>query len=430
MNETGRGLPEGTIVRSVSEFTNGLAEWFVRQKAFQNAAISGEISGLKEITNGHVTFALKERGAVLNCIAWRTTVQRLPPLQNGAAVVAVGTVKLRNEYSAYQMEVEALYLTGVGELYARFNAIKEKLRLEGFFDEKRKRAIPGYVRRVALISAEGSKASEDFMETIVAKVPFVEVTPFWTRVQGKGAEIDVRDAFDRADRAPVDVIVVARGGGSYEDLFTFNEEIVVRAIARAKHPVIAAIGHQTDHHLADEVADATYGTPSKAAEAIAGPWIATRERLAFADRNLRRAVEHALGRSAQRLELARTQLQNALRGRASGASQRLASLERRLNAQNPAQRLAQRGAGLAATSARLPAAWTRYVTARTNRLNLAQTRLSGLNPDQPLARGFARVSVSGKLLRSAGDVLPGAEIEVTLGHGSLDARVERVRDEH
>jgi exodeoxyribonuclease VII large subunit len=429
MSETVRGLPEGTVVRSVSEFTNGLAEWFARQKAFQNAAISGEISGLKEITNGHVTFALKERGAVLNCIVWRSSAARLPQLQNGAAIVAVGTVKLRNEFSAYQMEVDAIHLTGVGELYAKFSAIKEKLRLEGFFEETRKRTIPRYVRRVALISAEGSKASEDFLETIRAKVPFVHVVPFWTRVQGKGADIDVREAFDSADRAAVDVIVVTRGGGSYEDLFTFNEEIVVRAIGRAKHPVIAAIGHQTDHHLADDVADATYGTPSKAAEAIAAPWIATRERLAFANKNLRRAVEHALGRSAQRLELLRTQLQNALRGRASGAAQRLTALERRLNAQNPGQRLARRAADLAALNARLPAAWKRYETARANRLKLAETRLAGLNPDQPLARGFARVSVGGKLLRSARDVRPGAEIAVVLGHGSLEARVEQVRDE-
>jgi exodeoxyribonuclease VII large subunit len=425
----GGTLPPGTLVRSVTEFTNGLATWFERQKAFHGAAISGEISGLKEITNGHVTFALKEKGAVLNCIAWRSVVQRLPPLQNGSAVIAVGSVKLRSEFSAYQMEIESLYLTGVGELYAKFNATKEKLRLEGFFDGARKRAVPSFVRRVALISAEGSKASEDFLSTIAAKVPFVQVVPFWTRVQGTGAEIDVREAFDRADRSEVDVIVVTRGGGSYEDLFTFNEEVVVRAIGRARHPVITAIGHQTDHHLADDAADASYGTPSKAAEAIAAPWIATRERLAFAQRNLRRAVEHALGRGAQRVELARAQLDNVLRQRVGNAERRLNGLERRLSAQNPAARIATRAARLAASRDQLPGAWRQYALRQSNRVQRSAERLAGFDPLRPLAHGYALIVHDGAVVRSAQDVTPGDRITARLGRGTLEARVETVGDE-
>jgi len=425
MNE----LAPGTVVRTVSEFTNGLARWFSNQSAFSGAAISGEISGLKEVTGGHLAFVLKDSGAVLNCIVWQSKVARLPQMQNGVAVIAVGNVRLRPEQSSYQMIVDALHLTGVGELYTRFNALKEKFRLEGLFDANRKRAIPRYVRSVALISAAGSKAGEDFLSTIRSQVPFVQVEFLATRVQGVGAEIDLRKAFDDAERLDVDAIVVTRGGGTYEDLFTFNEEVVVRAIARSRHPVITAIGHQTDHHLADDAADATYGTPSKAAEAIAAPWIATRQRVADATRSLRRAAENALGRSAQRLTLARSQLDSAMRQHSGSAERALVALERRLSANNPLARLSRRGERLSALRARLPGAWTQYATRLANRLQVASTKLTALDPEQPLARGYALIFSNGSLVRSARDVAPGDVIAARLGHGTLDARVEAVRDE-
>jgi exodeoxyribonuclease VII large subunit len=257
----------------------------------------------------------------------------------------------------------------------------------------------------------------------------VKVVPLWTRVQGSGAEIDIREAFDRAERTDVDLIVLTRGGGSYEDLFTFNEEVVVRAIARSRHPVITAIGHQTDHHLADDVADATYGTPSKAAEAVAAPWIATRERLVSANRNLRRAVLHALGRSAQRLELVRSQLEGGTYLRFGNAERALSSLERRLNAHNPAAQLSVRAQRLSGVRERLPAAWQRYFSERRSRLQSAIGNLALLDPEQPLARGYALIFHDGSLVRSARDVAPGDGIVARLGHGTLDARVEAVRDE-
>jgi exodeoxyribonuclease VII large subunit len=425
MNE----LAPDTVVRTVSEFTNGLAGWFARQSAFSGAAISGEISGLKEVTGGHLAFVLKDSGGVLNCIVWQSKVARLPPIQNGLAAIAVGNVRLRPVQSSYQMIVDAVHLTGIGELYARFNALKERFRLEGLFDAQRKRPIPKYIRRVALISAAGSKASEDFLATIRSQVPFVDVRFISTRVQGLGAEVDIRQAFDEAQKLDVDAIVVTRGGGTYEDLFTFNEEVVVRAIARSRHPVITAIGHQTDHHLADDAADATYGTPSKAAEAIAGPWIATRERLSNLKRALRSAAENALGRSGQRLALVRSQLDAAMRSRVGDSERKLIGLERRLTVQNPAARLFQRAEHLAVVRQRLPAAWATYKTRSLNRLQLASASLGALDPEQPLKRGYALVFRNGQLVRSAGDVEVGESVTARLGRGTLDARVEAVHDE-
>ncbi|HVA29479.1 MAG TPA: exodeoxyribonuclease VII large subunit [Candidatus Baltobacteraceae bacterium] len=419
----------GIVIRTVGEFTRGLEKWFKNQSAFRGAAISGEVSGLKEITGGHVTFKLKDQGGVLECIVWQSKLARLPQLLEGTAIVAIGNVELRAERSSYQLLVDDVRLTGIGELFARFEALKERFRSEGLFDEKRKRAIPRFVRRVALISAPKSKASEDFLATMRSKVPFVSVTFLATRVQGVGADVDIREAFDRAERLDVDAIVLTRGGGSYEDLFTFNEEVVVRAIARSKHPVITAIGHQEDHHLADDVADAVFGTPSKAAEAIAHAWVMTGQRLAHAGRNLDRAVETALGRAAQRIVLQRSQLDGAVRTRVGAVQNRLVALDRRLNAQNPGQRLAQRSTRLEGLRSRLAPAWELYASRRSGAVALASSRLAGVDPNAPLARGYALIARDGKLVRSAAELAVGEAFTARLGHGAVDARVEAVRDE-
>ncbi|HET9029465.1 MAG TPA: exodeoxyribonuclease VII large subunit [Candidatus Aquilonibacter sp.] len=443
-------IPPGVTVRTVSEFTNGLAKWFANQSAFLGAAISGEISGLKETTGGHMTFALKDRGAVLNCIVWQSNVRALPAIANGTAVIAFGTIKLRGDYSAYQMIVDTVQLTGIGELFAKFEALKEQFRAEGLFEPARKRPVPAFVRSVALISAPGSKASEDFLSTMRSKAPFVRIEFLKTRVQGAGAEIDIRDAFDRAERMDVDAIVLTRGGGSYEDLFTFNEETVVRAIVRSRHPVITAIGHQEDHHLADDVADAVYGTPSKAAEAIAQAWVDIRERIGRAKRDLGRAVVNALGTKSQSLALKSATLEGCVRARASRDERAFVALERRLNAQNPTarvQRLRERfmrqqamldrfpprvmqaRARADASIARLDPAWARLFARSQHDLQVAATRLDALDPHAPLGRGYAMIVRDGAVVREASQLTPGDTIVARLGHGTVDARVEAVHDE-
>jgi exodeoxyribonuclease VII large subunit len=443
-------LPPGTVVRTVSEFTNGLAKWFTNQSAFRGAAISGEISGLKETTGGHLSFSLKDRGAVLNCIVWQSRVRAIPPLKNGTSVVAIGNVELRGEYSSYQMIVDAVQLTGIGDLFAKFEALKEQFRTEGLFEPARKRRVPAFVRSVALVSAPGSKASEDFLSTMRAKVPFVRVEFIGTRVQGQGAEVDIREAFDRADRMDVDVVVLTRGGGSYEDLFTFNEEVVVRAIVRSRHPVITAIGHQEDHHLADDVADAVFGTPSKAAEAIAQAWIDIRERINRSKRDLTRALETALGTKSQSLASKLGSLDLMVHSRIGNVERRFVQLERRLNGQNPMSRLAlvrerlsrerarldrfpPRIAQLRSTfesrTSRLDPAWQRIAQSLGHDLRVAATQLDGLDPNAPLERGYAMIFRDGTLVRSASDVAAGESIVARLGRGTLDARVEATHDE-
>jgi exodeoxyribonuclease VII large subunit len=423
-------LPDGLTIRSVGEFTEGLDKWFKRQPAFKNAAIAGEISGLKAITGGHITFTLKDRGGVLDCICWQSKVANLPQLSDGIALIAVGNVQLRRDRGSYQLVVDAAYLSGgTGELFAQLEALRERFRNEGLFADERKRVIPRFVKRVALVSAGGSKASEDFLQTMRVKAPFVEVTFIKTRVQGAGAEIDIAAALDEASRLGVDAIVLTRGGGSFEDLFAFNLEPVVRAIIRSKAPVITAIGHQEDHHLADDAADATFGTPSKAAESLAEPWVAVRDRLAVARRDLERAIRNAVGTRAQVVHARMTSLDAMLHARLGAFNRRFADLERRLNAQNPQARIGRRAQILAGLRGRLDAAGRHTTDAAAHAVALAIARLASVDPGQPLKRGYAMVLRDGKLVRSARDVAAGDIIEARLAHGTLDARVEATHDD-
>ncbi len=447
-----RQLPAGITVRTVAEFTNGLAGWFDRQPAFKNAAISGEISGLKAISGGHRTFTLKDRGGVLSCIVWQSALARLPAIRDGMAVIALGNVKLYRERSGYQMAVDDIVLAGgIGELFAQLEALRERFRGEGLFAPERKRAIPRFVHHVALVSSEGSDASKDFLQTMRAKAPFVRVTFIKTRVQGVAADVEIAAAIDDAARLRPDVIVVTRGGGSFEDRFPFNLEPVVRAIVRAGAPVITAIGHQDDHHLADDVADATYGTPSKAADAIAAPWVSASERIAVAQRDLVRAMRNQIGVRAQNTHASGLALEATLQARLAGATRRFAGLERRLAAQNPQARVAQRQERFAtlrvrldALPSRLLAAWrTRYdplavrleaAAVRRNEqaahaFHIAAARLEAADPNRPLERGYAMIERDGVLVRSVHDVRPGDRVTARLGHGTLDARVESVSDE-
>jgi exodeoxyribonuclease VII large subunit len=437
------------IVRTVRQFTNGIARWFATHRQLQNVAISGEISGLHEFGNGHLGFTLKEEQAVLECVVWADARESLPGIRDGAAAIATGNVRVRTERSGYQLLVESIELTGLGELFLLYERLKEKLRREGLFDPGRKRTVPELPRRVALITARG-KAMQDFVETLERNAPFVEVVFVETRVQGLGAEVEIATALDDASKRGVDAIVLTRGGGSYEDLFPFNLEAVVRAIVRAKAPVITAIGHSGDHHLADDVADKSFGTPSLAAESIAKGWVSAARRLQIAKRDLDRAVRDVLLRGEQRVAAARNGAERAslriVAEKLALVADRNAQLERR----NPQRLFAEFRARFAQGSGRLDTAAARLVARKSRAsgddralldravtsvltnvrrgLDHRQAALGRIDPLAPLARGYAIVTKNGAALRDVAVLSVGDEIEARLERGMLQARVESVHE--
>jgi exodeoxyribonuclease VII large subunit len=412
-------------VYSVGEFMRRMAGLFLRTPSLRAISISGEISGLREF-NGHLGFTLKEERAVLDCVVWSDARRDLPELSNGLAAIASGEIKVRPDRSGYQLIVTGVEPTGRGELFLLRERLKKSFRDEGLFDPSRKRAVPALPRRIALVSARG-KAMHDFIETLKREAPFVDVTFIEAQVQGVGAEIEIAAAIDDASRLNVDVIVITRGGGSYEDLFPFNLEPVVRAIVRAKHPVITAIGHEEDHHLADDAADMRFGTPSLAAEHIARGWVFALRRLRDAERDLARALRGILIQASQRADFQRQLLRRGAAALISSKRAAFSELDRRLDRRSPQRGIADRREQLVRLSGRMGASSQRLLNGVERRLRNASAGLDRMDPLAPLARGYAIVVRAGATISDAASLHAGDLVEARFERGSASARVESVR---
>ncbi len=417
--------PRQILQLTVSQFSERFAQWVKKRPELKRIAIVGEITGWNPQASGNVFFALKDDRALLKCFVGWKEAKKFPPLEDGVAVVATGMIAIWERTSEYQLRVEEIAPVGVGAIAAKVEALRKRLQAEGLFDAARKREFARFPRRVALVSARG-KGAGDFETTLREKSPNVAVAFIGTRLQGDGAEIDIAEAIDRASRANVDAIIVLRGGGSYEDRYPFNTEAVVRAILRSRHPVVTAIGHTGDRHLADEVADAVFKTPTAAAEYIAGSWAEVTARMARQRNALARAIEHMALRCGQRRDFADQTLANAMDRRLSQWRQRFLQLQNRLERQNPRHRLATRETRLMAVTSKLDRARDRILSTRANALALAKGGLLSVDPERPLEHGYAIVTLAGRPLRDARYVSTGETIEARLFHGRLAARVERV----
>jgi exodeoxyribonuclease VII large subunit len=424
----GSEAPANRRVYSVKEFTSGLAAWFASKKFFADMAIAGEVSDLHPFGNGHVGFKLKEEQAIIECVAWWDRHRELPELKNGMAVIATGSIGIRQDRGCYQLVVETIEPTGLGALFLKYEKLKEKFRAEGLFDTSRKRLVPQLPRRVALISARG-KAMEDFVETLARKAPFVDVTFIEAQVQGQGAEIEIAAALDAASQMTVDVIVLARGGGSYEDLFPFNLEPVVRAIVRARHPVLTAIGHSGDHHLADDVADAPFGTPSLAAEHIVREWVLALRRVRDAERRLLRAAERILLQASHRAYDLRQRLRYTGAAMLNAKTSQLTQWRRRLDVRSPQRAIGERRERLIRLSGAIQTSTLRYMGRAGSAFQRAAAGLDRVDPLAPLARGYAIVTHAGKAVKDASELHGGDAIEARFKRGVALARVELVKEE-
>jgi exodeoxyribonuclease VII large subunit len=435
-------------VRTVGEFTAGMAEWFGKQTWLRRIGIKGEISGLRVFGDGHLGFSLKEDRSIVECIAWSDTRRSFPEVKDGDVVVAAGAVRIHHERGGYKLYADSLELAGLGNLFLQYERLKKRFADEGLFAPERKRPIPELIRRVALVTAHDGKGAQDFLKTLRDEVPFVEVVLIETRVQGDGAEIDIAAALDQAGTRGVDAIVLARGGGSYVERFPFNLEPVVRAIVRARVPVLTAIGHEPDRHLADEVADRAFGTPSKAAAFIAHAWLLARRSLDERSRDLDRAIRDIVMRSYQWIETRSGEAERATLRIVASKRAAFAAVAERLERRSPQRVLADSRESLLKLDGRLNAAAQRWMARgakasdqRRNALDRVAVRvandaavrlersaaaLTACDPLAPLSRGYAIVSAAGRAVRDAGQLHPGDGIVARLERGTLAARVEAV----
>ncbi|MFY9781422.1 MAG: exodeoxyribonuclease VII large subunit [Candidatus Baltobacteraceae bacterium] len=463
-------VPAQPKVWGVRELVNYLKRAFAHDRNISELGVRGELTDHSRSGFGHVYFGLKEpNGAVLKCFVRSTYVPDLPPLENGLEATAFGSLGLFEGRSQYQLVVTSVQLVGAGRLAAAYEKIKRKLEAEGLFDGVRKRPIPRYPFRVALVSSPEAEGARDFLTILRAKAPQIGVRLVATSVQGQGAADSIARALAQAGRLDVDVVVLARGGGSDEDRLPFNDESVARAIAASRVPVVTAIGHQGDHHIADDVADREAATPTAAAELLVAGFSALPQRLRDSRARLRSSLQHRIDERGRRLERAAgsaylqrfERISDVLSERVDrlltgvvGAEREvirrndlyLRELERRLGRYDPRAQLAARATRVAglreALGMRLA---TRLTTARRDANDAARTlestaaarlqgaghclalwtaRLEGKNPEKILQQGYAIVRHGGRVVSDAGAVAAGDLIEAQFSRGTLAARVE------
>jgi exodeoxyribonuclease VII large subunit len=256
---------------SVSDITLYLRQLLESDEILRNLWVQGEVSNLSRPVSGHIYFTLKDSTASLRCVIWRSAASRLQfALQNGQTVEAHGAISVYDRDGAYQLYIDTLRPSGEGLLYQQFMRLKAQLEIEGLFDVSRKRPIPERPGRIGLVTSPTGAALQDILNTLRRRCPLVDVFIYPAAVQGEEAPLEIVTALEKINRmAKPDVIILARGGGSLEDLRAFNDERVVRAIVASAAPVITGIGHETDFTLADFAADQRAPTPSGAAELAA-----------------------------------------------------------------------------------------------------------------------------------------------------------------
>lgn len=432
-------------VQGVSRVVDYIKRIIAQNKTLGNIRVRGEVSGFSN-RSGRLYFDLKENADILKCVVWASDAVKMPPFKDGDEIICGGEYGTFAARSQYQMFVKSVELTGIGALYAQFEALKEQFRKEGLFEAARKRPLPAFPRRIAVVSARG-KGAEDFLTTLQRRAPYIEARFVETRVQGDGAQMDIAEAIDKASRMDVDLIVLTRGGGSYEDLFPFNLEPVVRAIVRAKHPVLSAIGHTGDVHVSDFVADHSCETPSNAAQYFGEIGDRLLSRVQRAETRMQHVVQSIVAGRTQQYDWLCGALDRSMTALVRERERALLGLERRLNAQTPQRRLAQRAERITALRSRLEVlarhalqprderirqlqrrlthAQTYALRPAAQRWELLSTRLESIDPEAPLARGYAIVTLNGRAVRDAAIVPEGATIEAKVQRGKLTARVER-----
>jgi exodeoxyribonuclease VII large subunit len=442
----------GRSVYSVSRLNNEVR--VLLERGLGVVWVEGELSNFSQPTSGHWYFSLKDRTSQVRCAMFRLKNSALGfTPKAGQLVIARGRVSLYEPRGEYQLIVDHLEEAGVGALQREFERLKAKLAAEGLFASESKRSLPRFPRRIALVTSPTGAAVRDVLNILARRFPPAAVLVYPAAVQGAAAAPAIVHALQQASvRMDCEVLILARGGGSLEDLWCFNDERVARAIRACAIPVVTGIGHEIDFTIADFAADARAPTPSGAAELVAPDSVACSEALTRMEERLSACIRRELRAVSSRFANAGARLKQAHPGvRLGHQAQRLDDLEQRLTSaahavlhtrrhrlsdafarflQHSPERLVReyrrRHDGL---DSRLHRAVKEYLSRRSHRLDLAQRTLKAAGPEATLARGFAVVTrADGTLVTDARSVPAGEEIEARLAIGHLRAKVTGSRD--
>jgi len=376
-----------------------------------NIAIRGELSNYKVYPSGHHYFTLKDETGAMKCVMFKSSAFRLRfRPENGMKVIAMGSVTVYVRDGAYQLYCTGMVLDGIGDLYAAFEQLKQKLSAEGLFDPAHKKPLPRYPGTIGIITSEAGAAVHDMLRILRKRYPLTKVLLLPVRVQGVEAPGEIAAAIGYANHFRLaDLLIVGRGGGSIEDLWAFNDERVARAIYASRIPVISAVGHEPDVTISDFVADLRAATPSNAAE------------LAVPDRD---ALHQNLDAMSDAMAL-------AVKRQLTRAGERLAQLASRPVLQSPLASFESRRKTLQLLESRLLSAETVNLNRKRQRYIATTAKLDAMSPLKVLTRGYAVASdADGNIIRSAGQVTPGDRIRVRVSDGTITANVLEGKTDH
>lgn len=434
---------------SVSSLTKYLKLKFDRDPYLERVYLTGQVSNFRRRPT-HQYFSLKDENAVIQSTMWAGTFKKLGfELEEGMKINVVGRVQLYEPSGSYSIIIEKAEPDGIGALAIQFEQLKKKLAEAGYFDERHKRQLPQFVKKIGVVTSPSGAVIRDIITTVSRRFPGVEILLFPTKVQGEGASQEVAANIAKAnERDDLDLLIIGRGGGSIEDLWAFNEEIVVQAIFESRLPVISSVGHETDTTLADYVADRRAATPTAAAE-LATPvtkadiisWIVERQNRAYqaslrmikqkqerldklAKSVIFRQPERLYDGYVQKLDRLTTQLMNTMQTQFNQASQRQQLLNQRLLAVDLGSDIRRYQERLEAFQRLLISNMTSQYDSKLARFEKAQDTLLSLDTSRIIARGYAMVQKNEEIISSVTDVAVGDQLTVRLRDGQLEVEVK------
>lgn len=368
--------------------------------------VRGEISNFVNAASGHWYFSLKDEAAQVRCVMFRHKSQYLDfKPANGTQVEVLALASIYEARGDFQLTLEKMRPAGLGALFEAFERLKRKLGDEGLFDAERKRELPLLPKQIGIVTSPQAAALRDVLRTLSNRMPNVPVVLYPTPVQGEGSGQKIAAAIRSAsERADCDVLIVCRGGGSIEDLWAFNEEVVARAIAECHIPVVSGVGHETDFTIADFVADLRAATPTAAAQAVVPDGQEWRQRLLQLQKRFSRAANRRFEQAMQQLDFTQRRLVH------------------------PAQRIQLQSERLATVKQRWQRAMSRSLEQRMTRLSSMQQHLQHLDPKQVLARGYSLVrDAKGNIVSTSLQVTEGAALDITFAQGGAGVVVREKR---
>lgn len=396
-----------TNVYTVGWVNQYIKNMFAQDYLLHRIMVKGEVSNCKYHSSGHIYFTLKDDKGAMSAVMFAGNRRGLQfAMKDGDKVVVTGSVEVYERDGKYQIYAREIALDGEGDLYLRFEALKKELQEMGMFDAMYKKPIPKYAKRVGVVTARTGAAIQDIRNISARRNPYVQMILYPAQVQGEGAALSIVNGIRALEQMGVDTIIVGRGGGSIEDLWAFNEEIVARAIFDCSVPIISAVGHETDWTIADFVADMRAPTPSAAAE----------------------LAVYELSLVADTLEEYKMRLQKGLERQVRHQRQRLANYETKLYYLSPQTKLNERRHQLVMAEERLKAQMNRIFQNKKQIFALLMAKLEGQSPMKKLQSGYAYVAdATGKRITRVAEVQKGQELEISMQDGSVLAKVSDVQ---